>query len=89
MCIINIYQYIFFQLWLAFVVTMPCLAPGMSFGYSAIILDQLHLSVAESSWFGIYLKYVHNIIYYLNLHFKFGQVFLNILKQKIQNNKNI
>ncbi|XP_025421409.1 sugar transporter ERD6-like 6 isoform X2 [Sipha flava] len=38
-------------LWLAFVVTMPCLAPGMSFGYSGIVLDQLRLSVDEQSWF--------------------------------------
>lgn len=30
---------------------MPCLAPGMSFGYSAIVLDQLKLSVSEESWF--------------------------------------
>jgi len=33
---------------------MPCLAPGMSFGYSAIVLDQLPLTVDEQSWFGIY-----------------------------------
>ncbi|XP_022163661.1 facilitated trehalose transporter Tret1-2 homolog isoform X1 [Myzus persicae] len=38
-------------LWLALVVTMPCLAPGMSFGYSAIVLDQLQLTVDEQSWF--------------------------------------
>lgn len=36
---------------------MPCLAPGMSFGYSAIVLDQLQLTVDEQSWFGIYLKF--------------------------------
>ncbi|XP_050420362.1 uncharacterized protein LOC126833214 isoform X2 [Adelges cooleyi] len=30
---------------------MPCLAPGMSFGYSAIVLDQLSLTVSEASWF--------------------------------------
>ncbi|VVC32292.1 Hypothetical protein CINCED_3A011707 [Cinara cedri] len=30
---------------------MPCLAPGMSFGYSAIVLDQLNLSFDEKSWF--------------------------------------
>ncbi|XP_025198560.1 facilitated trehalose transporter Tret1-2 homolog isoform X2 [Melanaphis sacchari] len=30
---------------------MPCMAPGMSFGYSAIVLDQLPLTVDEQSWF--------------------------------------
>ncbi|XP_060843147.1 LOW QUALITY PROTEIN: facilitated trehalose transporter Tret1-2 homolog [Rhopalosiphum padi] len=38
-------------LWLAWVVTMPCVAPGMSIGYSAIVLDQLQLSLDEQSWF--------------------------------------
>ncbi|XP_050543575.1 uncharacterized protein LOC126906777 [Daktulosphaira vitifoliae] len=38
-------------LWLSLVVTMPCLAPGMSFGYAAIALDQLPLTVSEGSWF--------------------------------------
>lgn len=35
----------------------------MSFGYSAIVLDQLDLTVDEESWFGIYLKsFIINII---------------------------
>lgn len=54
----SVYTHCFvFQLWLALVVTMPCLAPGMSFGYSAIVLDQLQLTVDEQSWFGIYFNF--------------------------------
>jgi len=41
---------------------MPCLAPGMSFGYSAIVLDQLELTVNEQSWFGIYFNFFYIIL---------------------------
>uniref|UniRef100_A0A8D8QEB9 Sugar transporter ERD6-like 8 n=1 Tax=Cacopsylla melanoneura TaxID=428564 RepID=A0A8D8QEB9_9HEMI len=39
------------QIFLSIILIVPCIAPGMSFGYSAVALDQLPLTISQSSWF--------------------------------------